>query len=154
MPHTLMLKPGFNGQLRHCPSLTHFSSPHGVDQVPQFCLHGIEPTTARSSVQRLHPPNHGGCDNSVQFTVFIIHTLTLPACPHYVVRFRRSRSKKLKFNSKNKFHGALLIWWCFCSVVESLAPTLRNGQHNITPSTHPYKYFELLKPCPVPLQIY
>ena len=35
-----------------------------------------------------------------------------------------------------------------------LAPTLRNWQHNITPSTHPYKYFELLKPCPIPLQIY
>ena len=35
-----------------------------------------------------------------------------------------------------------------------IAPTLRNEQHNIAPGSHPEIYFELLKPCPIPLQIY
>ena len=41
----------------------------------------------------------------------------------------------------------------FSTSLATLAPTLRNGQHNITPSTHPYKYIEPLKPCPLPLQV-
>ena len=120
-----------------------------VDQVRDPALHRIELKTARSTAQRLRPPTYGGRDDSRQFTIFIVHSLTLPACPLRSAA-RAFTVKEIKINSKNKFHGVLLIWWCFCSVVESLAPTLRNEQHNITPSTHPYKYIELLKPCPVP----
>jgi hypothetical protein len=67
MPQALFAQAGFQW-LRHsgCPSLTHFGSPHGVDhgvhQIPRFCLHGIEPRSARSSSQHLHLSNHGGCD--------------------------------------------------------------------------------------------
>ena len=43
----------------------------------------------------------------------------------------------------------LQIYWA----VQPLAPTLRNGQHNITPSPYPYKYIEPLKACPLPLQV-
>jgi hypothetical protein len=35
----------------------------GVIKSLNSALHGIEPTTSRSSIRRLHPPIHGGCDN-------------------------------------------------------------------------------------------
>ena len=60
---------------------THFSSPHGVDQVPQFCLHRIELQPSRTAIQRLIPLNQVGDVNSVKFTLYIIQAVRNSCSP-------------------------------------------------------------------------
>ena len=60
---------------------THFSSPHGVDQVPQFCLHRIELQPSRTAIQRLIPLNQVGDVNSGKVTVYIIQAVRNSCSP-------------------------------------------------------------------------
>ncbi len=59
---------------------------------------------------------------------------------HYPIKIKYNSNPKYKeltkkMHKENKIvHHSLDFW-----DVQPLAPTLRNGQHNITPSTHPYK---------------
>ena len=51
MPHTLKAQLRVQWLATPLAWYTHFGSPHGVDQVPQFCLHRIELRTSRLTAQ-------------------------------------------------------------------------------------------------------
>ena len=81
MPHTLKAQHRVQWVATPLSWYTHFSSPHGVDQVPQFCLHRIELQPSRTAIQRLIPLNQVGDVNSVKFTLYIIQAVRNSCSP-------------------------------------------------------------------------
>ena len=57
---------GSMGDQSTVSGMSYICSPPRGGQSRGFCSIGIEMRTSRSTVHRLHPPNHGGCDNFSQ----------------------------------------------------------------------------------------
>ncbi len=61
---------GSMGDQSTVSNMSYFCSPHRVAS-PAILLRRIELRTSRLTAQQLHPPNHCGCDISVQMCLYI-----------------------------------------------------------------------------------